>query len=133
MAKILVVDDEKNVRGSIRMILNDANHEIMQAKNGIEADKLLAQNKFNLVITDIIMPDKEGIELIIGINKNFPEVKIIAMTGGRGVFNPRINLKAACLLGADDTLMKPFKPDALLQSVENCLSGKTKRRERHKF
>lgn len=136
MAKILVVDDEKDIRGSIRMVLKRSGHDVLEAADGIEAEELLVQNAFDLVITDIIMPNKEGLDLIIDINKSFPDVKIIAMSGcgvsisagGGIIINKETLLEDASMLGADDTLNKPFEPATLLQSVEDCLSGKKKRR-----
>ena len=68
MARILIVDDEKNIRLSLRRVLTNAGHETKEAENGKKADELLANNAFDLVITDIIMPVKDGTELIKDIN-----------------------------------------------------------------
>ena len=123
MARILLVDDEKAVREPLRIKLERAGHEVMEAGNGNEADELLAQNSFELVITDIIMPKKEGLELIRDLKKNFPNVKIIAITGGDRQINQKLNLESALQLGADDMLQKPFTLSTLLRSVKICLSG----------
>jgi len=132
MARILVVDDEEDVRHSIRFALESAGYDIFEAQNGIEADEQLAENVFDLVITDMIMPEKEGFELIRDINQNYPDVKIIAITGG----GAKKDLKGEVIMGKDDilgfvekfgadaTLQKPFKLAELLDRIENCLSPK---------
>jgi len=136
MANILVVDDEESVRVSLRMVLTAAGHKVTEACNGLVADRKLEANSYDLVVTDIIMPDKEGIELISDIAKLYPDVKVIAITGG----GPRRNLagqktmgtgdmlSTASMLGADDTLDKPFSPDELIESVDACLSGSRDRK-----
>ncbi len=132
MARILVVDDEEDVRHSIRFALESAGYDVFEAQNGLEADERLAENAFDLVITDMIMPEKEGFELIRDIKQNYPDVKIVAITGG----GSKKNLKGDVIMGKDDilgfvnkfgadaTLQKPFKLAELLDSVENCLSDK---------
>lgn len=128
MARILVVDDEKKVRQSVRVVLEGADHVVMEAVNGKQAEALLAQNRFDLVITDLIMPDKTGIELIMELNINYSEMKIIAMTGGGLDVYQNVKRESSAFFDTDDFLEKPFKLARLLQSVEDCLSGKTKRR-----
>ena len=133
MTRILVVDDEEDVRISLRVALEGAGYDIMEAENGLKADKILAENSFDLIITDIIMPDKEGFELIRDIKRNFSELKIIAITGGgikKGVHGNNILdkdgiLQNASMFGADDVLQKPFNRAELLKSVEVCLSDNT--------
>ena len=132
MSRILVVDDEEDVRHSIRFALESAGYDVFEAQNGLEADERLAENVFDVVITDMIMPEKEGFELIRDIKQNYPDVKIVAITGG----GSKKNLKGDIIMGkddilefvnkfgADDTLQKPFKLAELLDSVENCLSDK---------
>lgn len=124
MAKVLIVDDEEFVRGSIRFAMKRAGHETMEAQNGLEADELLLNNSFDLVITDIIMPEKEGISLILDLNKNFPAVKVIAITGGGKETHQKLNLENAAMFGAHATLQKPFSLEELLSTVDKCLSGK---------
>ena len=84
---------------------------------------MLALHNFDLVVTDLIMPEKEGIELIYGMNKNFPDMKIVAITGGGQDTSQKLNLENAALLGADATLQKPFSLTALLATVDDCLSA----------
>ncbi|MEQ8666595.1 MAG: response regulator [Rhodospirillales bacterium] len=140
MAKILVVDDVENVRYSLRLVLENAGHEVFEAENGIYAENLLRDHAFDLVITDIIMPDKEGMELIMDINEMYPATKVIAITGGGRTNSPvalrgseeimgieasgpsQIYLEAAGMLGAHDTLIKPFDTARLMASVDQCLA-----------
>lgn len=128
MARILVVDDEDDIRFSIRKYLERAHYEVVEAANGIEADQRLGENSFDIVITDIIMPEKEGIALIIDINQKFPKLKVIAMTGGGSVKGMKSEiikeglLEDASIFGADETLRKPFKLATLLECVDNCLA-----------
>lgn len=126
MARILVVDDDEQLCDILQLTLKNAGHDVMQASNGNMADKLLAENTFDLVITDLIMPGKEGLELIMDLNKNFPELKLIAITGAGEKIDQRRHLRSAAMFGADDMLHKPFKNAILLKSVDDCLSGKTK-------
>ena len=137
MANILVVDDEESVRVSLRMVLTAAGHKVTEACNGLVADRKLEENSYDLVVTDIIMPDKEGIELISDIAKLYPDVKVIAITGGgprrnltgQKMMGTGVILSTASMLGADDTLDKPFSPDELIESVDACLSGNRDRRK----
>lgn len=140
MARILIVDDEENIRYSLRLVLEGAGHELMEACNGVEAQTVLKDNAFDLVITDIVMPEQEGMELIMGINERFPDTKVIAITGGgkkinlqaaldpvtdnaaEDAGNEQMYLETAAVLGANDTLLKPIDIDTLLSSVDKCLS-----------
>ncbi|MBL4787650.1 MAG: response regulator [Kordiimonadaceae bacterium] len=132
MAKILVVDDEENSRLSMRMALKAQGHAITEAANGREAEEMLEEAEFDLVITDIIMPEKEGIEFIGDISEQFPGLRVIAITGG-GPQREGVNKKAAgtgillstaSLLGADAMLDKPFAPETLLDAVTHVLASK---------
>lgn len=122
MARILVVDDDVQVRKFISMSLSRAGHEVSGAGNGNECLKSLGAAPFDLVITDIIMPDKEGIETIIEVRRTHPEVKIIAISGG-GRVGPESYLLTAKGLGAMDTLQKPFTTEQLLATVQNVLTA----------
>ena len=122
MKTILVVDDEDDLRSMISLLLKSLGHGVLEAGGGNEAAVVYAEHRPDLVITDLIMPDGEGLELIThlrGLNK---EVKIIAMTGGgRGGGEGKTNyLFMAQSLGAVYTLEKPFSAEELLFVV--CLS-----------
>lgn len=119
MAKILVIDDEPALRTMLRDAL-EPEHTIVEAGNGIEGVKAFTAEPFDLVITDIIMPDQEGIETIVEIRKLQPTQKIIAMSGG-GRTRTIEFLKIAEKLGADKILKKPFGPGVVRDAVRSVL------------
>jgi DNA-binding response OmpR family regulator len=119
MAKILVIDDEPALRTMLRDSL-EPEHAIVEAGNGIEGVRAFAADAFDLVITDIIMPDQEGIETIIEIRKMKPTQKIIAMSGGGRTKTVEF-LKIAERLGASQVLKKPFGPSVIRDAVRTVL------------
>jgi CheY-like chemotaxis protein len=121
MARILVVDNEELARFAIRNILLSAGHEVVEAENGVVAVDMCKAESFDLVVTDILMPEKEGIETIIDIKGLHPEQKIIAISGG-GRDRYQGYLQSATEFGAIDTLAKPFTGEALLDRVDSCLN-----------
>ncbi len=107
------------MRRSIRRLLaND--YEVLEAADGEEGIRLLHQNKVDLAITDIFMPDKDGILTIKDIRHNFPDVKIIAMSGG-GSIGSTNSLHVAKVLGAEEVFSKPFEPEELLSTIQEML------------
>jgi len=122
MSKILVIDDKELVRYTLREYLQDAGHEVIEAENGEEGLVEFDAGGFELVITDILMPKKEGIETIIEMKRRAPGQKIIAISGGGRRQNTDF-LRMARELGADDILEKPFTRDDLVQCVDGCLSA----------
>lgn len=122
MAKILVVDDEIQIRGMLKAVLESAGHDVILAEDGNVGMKLFAEQAFDLVVTDLIMPDKEGLEMVTEIRKSRPETKIIAMSGG-GRLGPTDYLKYAEKLGAHISLTKPFENQELVTCVEKLLSN----------
>lgn len=117
--KVLVIDDDRPINKLIKFILENENHYVLSAFDGIEGLKILKSNPdIDLVITDIIMPEKEGIETIIEIKKSYKNTKIIAISGG-GKLKPEGYLKLAKKLGADQVLEKPFDEDTLINLVNN--------------
>ena len=123
MARILLVDDDANLLLTHGEMLRRAGHQVVTATNGNEALRLAEQSAFDLMITDIIMPDKEGIETILTLRERTPTMKIIAMSGG-GQVNANSYLTLAQRLGADHTLAKPFPASALLTAVNLVLGQK---------
>ena len=121
MARILIIDDEESNIFTLREILEFAGHDVVDASNGNEGIALQKKSPFDLVITDIIMPEKEGIETIIDLKRDYPDLKVIAISGGGGNCNDDI-LKKAEDSGANRQLAKPFGEDALLEVVNGCLS-----------
>ena len=121
MQKILVVDDDDLIRDLIYEILEPQGFNIILAENGNRAIEILSKESVDLIITDIIMPDKEGIETIIDIKKKLPNAKIIAMSGG-GQLNANSYLSIAQKLGVSATISKPFDPVKFLNTVQNILN-----------
>src|SRR4051812_48970122 len=122
MAKLLIIDDEKLARLTLRKILERAGHEVTEAGNGTEGIAAYRMAPTDLVITDIIMPDKEGVETIIELKHDFPGVRIIAISGGGRTRNLDF-LKLAQQYGAEKVLAKPFSQDDLLQAVDAVLGS----------
>lgn len=120
MYRILIIDDDMQIREMLRQMLEFEGYKIQEAANGKEALKMQSQNPADLVITDLIMPEKEGIETIREMRKMFPDVKIIAMSGG-GVVGPESYLKIAKSLGAQKTFVKPIERKILLKGISEML------------
>lgn len=121
MAHILVIDDEELARYTVREVLQSAGHEVAEAANGAKGIALQKAQSFDLVITDIIMPEKEGVETIIELKRDFPDLTIIGISGGGRTRNLDF-LKLAEQFGAERVLSKPFTEDHLLECVNSCLS-----------
>jgi DNA-binding NtrC family response regulator len=122
MAKILLVEDDTQLRSMLRTVLEDAGHEVEVAGNGKEAIRSYQRRPTDLLITDIIMPEEEGLEAIIKFHGSYPSAKIIAMSGG-GFGAAQDYLFTAKLLGANHTLAKPFSNSDLLAGVKRCLGS----------
>lgn len=122
MARILVVDDEAIIRRMMRTALEQAGHEVVEAQNGEEAIRLQHASPAELVITDMLMPEADGVEVIMELRRQSPELKIIAMSGG-GHFGQTETLDVAMPLGAMSTLRKPFRLDVLVETVERALAA----------
>jgi len=116
---ILIVDDNQNLINSMKRDLRKEidKFDIHTTIHGQEAMKLIEENNIDLLITDILMPEKEGIEIIREARDKFPSIKIIAKTGGRTDY-----LKFAKLFGASHTLNKPFSKDELILTIERVLN-----------
>jgi CheY-like chemotaxis protein len=127
MAKILLIDDEDDLREFVAIALNYQGHEVTEARSGRvitnPAKGGAAAPAFDLIITDIVMPDSEGLETIIAARKAHPASKIIAISGGNrgGSSSGADYLRQARLLGADATLGKPFSTADLFRTVEQTL------------
>ena len=120
MARILIIDDEPQIRSMLKLMLERGGYEVVEAPDGVEGIKVYRQNPADLIITDLIMPNKDGIGMIIDLKKEFPDVKIIAMSGG-GLNKPDGYLKGAKKLGAACTLTKPIDREKMLQAVRDIL------------
>jgi len=120
MKKILVIDDEAAVRALLSKILERDGFSVITASDGKEGMKKFKIEPVDLVITDLIMPEKEGVELIMELKKGFPDVPIIAISGG-GRNSAESYLNIAKLLGADAVLEKPIHKEKLLETVKKVL------------
>jgi len=121
MANILVVDDEQNIRNILRDSLVKDNHEVFEACTGIEASAILNSKNIQVLITDLVMPDKTGLELIMEIKEQIPELNIIAISGGGGINGRFDYLPIAQLIGANNIIRKPFSIAEIKQTVANLL------------
>jgi CheY-like chemotaxis protein len=118
--RVLVVDDNGDMLESTKILLERAGYDVEVASNGERAVILQRARPADVLITDLFMPDKDGVELISHFRREFPAVPIIAMSGG-GVRTKRDYLADASLLGVDATLRKPFEPEALRQTLQRLL------------
>ena len=123
MARILIIDDDALVRRVLRDWLEPHGHEIIEAENGNIGLKLYKQNPADLVITDIVMPDKEGIETIRELRRDFPNAKIIAVSGGGQLMPGSTCLTLAEGLGVQRTLAKPVNFVELSETIREVLNS----------
>jgi len=122
MAVLLVIDDDEGMRKLMVRTLRDSKHRVLEAENGREGLKIMDQHTPDLVITDILMPQKEGIETIREVQERAPATKIIAISGG-GVSQNLMFLDVARAFGAHAVLAKPFRPAELVETVAQVLGG----------
>lgn len=120
--RILVVDDDDMYRAMLKKFFTQAGYDVAVAENGKEALKQQAESPAQMILTDIVMPEMEGIQTIIELRKLYPKIKIIAISGG-GRISPDQYLLMATRLGADKAFAKPFKTSELLAAVEDLLRG----------
>jgi DNA-binding response OmpR family regulator len=123
MAKILIIDDEEDIRSLLEIVLSSDGHDVTVANNGSKGIALHRQQPFELIITDIIMPDGDGIDVIVNLNKADDKTPIIAMSGGRRkITDSQFNLSAALAMGVKETLKKPFTEIELRRAVKKALT-----------
>lgn len=120
MANILIIDDEAPIRLLLRDALEREGHQVLDAADGSEGVRLFKENPSDLVVTDIVMPNKEGLETIMELKKESPNVKIVAMSGG-GKIAPDSYLQMAKGLGAVQSFSKPFGIKTFLSAVKEIL------------
>jgi CheY-like chemotaxis protein len=118
---ILVIDDEESIRTLLGLILERHAHKVATAASGRAALQLLATEPFELMITDIIMPDMDGIEIITAARKLRPATRILAISGGGAVMASHDCLKMAKMIGAHAVLPKPFNEAQLLAAIALAL------------
>ncbi len=118
---ILLVDDDEHFAAMTQRALVAFGYTVVRARNGLEALQLYKADTTDLVLTDLIMPDMEGVELIVTLRRLNPAVKVIAMSGG-GRNSPAAYLPIAQRVGAMKALAKPFTLDEMKQAVAECLN-----------
>ncbi|WP_319548430.1 response regulator [Desulfogranum marinum] len=120
MKRILVVDDEDQIRTMLTQMLSQEGYEVHTAENGEDGMSLVGKYSFDLVITDMIMPVKDGLKFIMELVRDYPDLRILAISGG-GAIKAERYLTMAGYLGDIATLEKPFKRDVLLSLVSQQL------------
>jgi CheY-like chemotaxis protein len=122
MSRILIVDDDPSFRTMLSQMLERAGYEVQEAENGNAALAAYSRQSSDLIITDLVMPEKEGIETIMEFRRTNPQAKIIAISGG-GRINPEVTLDLARKLGANRCLAKPFTQREILDAVAQLLGA----------
>ena len=123
MARILIVDDEPDVRTVTEVILAAAGHDVVVAANGLEALEAQRRARADLAVIDLFMPDKDGLETIQELGREFPGLKVIAMSGGARFMDCTRYLSTARALGVGAVLQKPFDADTLLGAIGRLLQS----------
>jgi CheY-like chemotaxis protein len=120
MARIIVIDDDPALLRVVARALTSAGHSVLRCENGRKAIEFLAQEDADLLITDILMPEMDGLETVRAVRKLRPQLPILAMSGG-GSFGPVDYLGIASAFGTTAVLPKPFLPAELLAMVQRLL------------
>ncbi len=121
LKNILLVDDEESIRKMVRAVLGEKEYAFTEASNGVEALEMMETQSFDLILTDVIMPDCDGIELVMSVRKKLPDIKVIVMSGG-GRVRADHYLNLAEKLGAARVFEKPFNTAELRETVSELLS-----------
>ncbi|HZK89397.1 MAG TPA: response regulator [Stellaceae bacterium] len=119
--KILVIDDDDRLRRLVEKVLTLGGHEVLAAANGAEGMAIFRKESPEIVVTDIVMPEQEGLGTIMMMRRECPKARIIAMSGGGRVGNLDV-LGAAHALGSDEVIAKPFLPRDLLDLINRLVS-----------
>jgi len=122
MSTILVVDDDASILVFIEQALSKS-HKVFTAETVADAEIISNSNSIDLLITDLVMPEKNGIDMIMEFKKSHPGIKILAISGGGGITGRFDYLPIAKLVGAEDTLKKPFSVSELRTSIDIILAG----------
>jgi DNA-binding NtrC family response regulator len=120
MARVLIIDDDESITMLLRMVLERNGYEVVTAGNGREGIKVFCANRPDLVISDILMPEMDGLEALKELRRMSPNLKLIAVSGGGARLKMDV-LQVAEYLGAAATFEKPYKMDALLAAVRRLL------------
>lgn len=120
MTRVLLIDDEDPFRKTIAKLLARAGYEVVEAENGQVGLRMFERESFDAIVTDIIMPDIEGLELIRTVRAQNPKIPVVAMSGGGRVCGMQ-PLKVAKILGASTVLFKPFDRNELMEAMAAAL------------
>ena len=123
MALIMIVDDDAHIQLALRQIVESAGHRVIEASNGQDAIELFEEFRPDLVITDVFMPQTDGIEAIRAIRRIMPGAKVIAISGGH-IGDGWNYLDSVVVLGANLALQKPFTCSQLLSAIDRLLGGR---------
>lgn len=121
MAVIVIVDDDPTVRMIATELLRQDDHVVVEADDGDEALKVIGSMAVDLVVLDMLMPNKDGLETIVELRRSQPHIRILAISSGGRVGADQL-LRTAMVLGADDTLVKPLRLETFARSVTRLLS-----------
>lgn len=121
MADILIIDDDDALRSTMRKILQRRGHAVREAGDGVSGLTLLRESRPDLVVTDLYMPGKEGIETILELRAEDPDLPILAVSGGGVTMTAGFSLADAEALGANASLAKPFSVEELQDVVDRLL------------
>jgi CheY-like chemotaxis protein len=123
MAQILLIDDDALLRDTVRQLLELDGHQVEEACDGVVGlQKLRQRSSVDLVITDMLMPQMDGAQVIVEVKRLRPGLPVLAISGGRRSLSPRFNLDTAVIAGAAQSLSKPFGRAALQAAVESALT-----------
>lgn len=121
MATILIADDEEMLRGMLRQALSKDGHEVLEASNGVEALNLSQSTHVDLIITDLVMPEKNGLDLIMELKKTHHNTPIFAISGGGGIETNYDYLSVAKLIGANSIFSKPIDLASFRHEIAKAL------------
>ena len=120
MNRVLVIDDSRTMTDMLWNCLSSEGFDVITAENGNQGIKAIEEYRPDLVLTDIIMPEKNGIEVAMYLRMNYPDIRVIAMTSG-GTISAQDHLNNIMKLGADYMLKKPFKKDEVLHAISSAM------------
>jgi len=122
MAKILVIDDDPECVALLQIAFEKTGHTVFSTSDGMSGLKKACEEFFDLIITDVLMPEKDGLELMLELRRHKPDVKVIAISGG-GVLHAEDCLKMAKVFGAQQVMRKPFDINRMLQVAQEMISA----------
>lgn len=115
--RVMLVDDDKDIRGTLRRFLESRSHTVLEADGGNRAMRSLQSTQVDVIVSDLYMPDGDGLELVRQVSKRWPQIRLIVVSSG-GTLGLRDLLPVARSLGASATLRKPLRLPTLLQAIE---------------